>query len=366
MGLILDTILGRKRSDLLSPTSVLSPWSEQDLGPVVTAEIYGFDIPDLPLTRAAACTLPAVAKGRNLLVSSIAGLPLEALNASLINPDGTVQDGALVNPQPPFLFRTNTSVSPYDRLAATIDDLIFEGTSLWLVERGALQDGAQHAPILTAEWCPWDLWQIKDGRMYVNDVLQGDDDFILFSMPRYAGLLCWGVNTIRGGRDTERAWTKRMQSPIYLVELSEDGDGEGANLQQDEVDKLLADWEEKYKAGKRAIGYSPAGYSIKTHQGALGEADLFLESRNAIRLDIAAFLNIPATMMDASLSEASLTYSTVNGNRSLYYDQLKFWTEPIEQRLSLDDVVPRGQRVRFNKGDMIAPVPNATDTPEED
>jgi len=42
------------------------------------------------------------------------------------------------------------------------------------------------------------------------------------------------------------------------------------------------------------------------------------------------------------------------------------WFEPIEARLSQDDVVPRGQRVRFDRGDIAAPTPSPTGPTVED
>ena len=65
--------------------------------------------------------------------------------------------------------------------------------------------------------------------------------------------------------------------------------------------------------------------------------------------------------MDASLSTASLTYSTQEGQRNEFADfTLPYWIEPIQQRLSLDDVVPAGQRVRFDLSDLYTNPPTPT------
>jgi phage portal protein BeeE len=71
--------------------------------------------------------------------------------------------------------------------------------------------------------------------------------------------------------------------------------------------------------------------------------------------------------MDASLSTASLTYSTQEGQRNEFADfTLPYWLEPIQQRLSLDDVVPSGQRVRFDLTDLYTTTPSPTGTITED
>jgi phage portal protein BeeE len=92
---------------------------------------------------------------------------------------------------------------------------------------------------------------------------------------------------------------------------------------------------------------TPANIDVKDH----GQADpaLFIEGRNAARLDTAAMFNLPGSVLDASTATASLTYVTQEGNRSSLDDMsLPYWYRPIEARLSQDDIVPRGQSVRFD------------------
>ena len=73
-----------------------------------------------------------------------------------------------------------------------------------------------------------------------------------------------------------------------------------------------------------------------------------IEARNAVKLDIANFMNLPTAMLDAALPKASLNYETQEGRTESFIERLPFWTEPIEARLSMDDVCPRGQRIRFD------------------
>jgi len=91
-----------------------------------------------------------------------------------------------------------------------------------------------------------------------------------------------------------------------------------------------------------------------------------VEARNAVRTDIGSFLNIRASMLDGTQGVDSLTYTTNSIERNAFYEiDLPFWTAPIESRLSQDDVVPAGQRVRFDKyAEYGAPID--TDIPTED
>ena len=75
---------------------------------------------------------------------------------------------------------------------------------------------------------------------------------------------------------------------------------------------------------------------------------MFIEARNASRLDLAAYFQLPGSLLDASTATASLTYQTQEGNQSsLDTLTVPYWARPIEDRLSQDDVVPVGHTVRF-------------------
>ena len=125
----------------------------------------------------------------------------------------------------------------------------------------------------------------------------------------------------------------------------------------------------KYSAARRdpdgAVTFIPAGLSLS----AMGENDsnLFVEARNALRIDLGSFVGIPSSLMDATTAAASLTYENKEGSRDRFYvEALPLYASAIEARLSLDDVVPRGQRVRFDFAELYAQLPTATGTPTED
>ncbi len=354
---ILDTFdLGRRRFKGISSVyelGVKSPWtSGGSLEAILWSDLLGADVASaLPPSREEAISIPAVSKARNLLVGTIAKFPLRAMNAAGFLP---------AEQQPTWLYRTNGNVSPYDRTAWTIDDCIFYGSSLWLTKRGGDADSEGRRPILEAEWCPQEDWKVTDGHILVNDRDVSEGDFILFNPP-FEGLLNIGKRTVRGAIDTENAWTGRMRNPIPLIELRVIDD---TNLTQGEVTDYVAAWAKARRQENGAVNFTPPGIEIHTH----GEvkADLFAEGRNSVRTDIGSFLNVRASMLDGTTGVDSLTYTTKDGERNLFYDMdLPFWTDPFEWALSMDKVVPRGQRVRFDKYDQYN-LPISTGTPTED
>lgn len=367
MGIFDRLGLSRKRLDYLSSPvdlGIKSPWAEGSLQQILIADLLGSELADsLPLGRAEAMTVPAVAKARNLLVSTVSKFPLRALRGAAGQSALSETDpGVDVTGEYPWLYRTNGVVSPHERMIYTVDDGFFHGLALWLVDRGAPAEDGKVGKILNADYCPWTEWTVDDGRIVVNNRPVDESEIILFNFPT-DGILVEGRKTIRGARDTEEAWVGRMRNPIPLIEL--DITDPDINLTQEEIDQYVADWAFARRQVNGAVGSTPPGISINTH----GEvkADLFIENRNAVRTDVGSFANVRASMLDGTAGVDSLTYSTTQGERNAFYEfDLPFWTDPIEARLSQDDIVARGTRVRFDKYEQYAPTPTPTGAPVED
>lgn len=324
--------------------SIRSPWTTGQLQQLVWGDLL--DVETLPVTRAEAMTVPAVVKARHILVTYLAGVPLRAMRGDAVLPDAE---------QPSFLYRTNGASTPWHRMAWTIDDLLFKGWSLWAVQRGAEQQ------ITDAVRVPPEWWTINaDGFVEINGSEVGASEVILFAGPA-EGLVEFAARTIRAARNVEQTWAGRVRNPIPLVELHQLTDDV---LTEQEIDDLLATYVTARRDPDGAAMYTPNDIQINVHGDTA--SSYLVEARNAVRLDVANMTGLPGEALDGSLSTASLTYSTQEGTKTELTDALRMWYEPIEARLSQDDVVPRGQRVRFDRGDLAAPVPAPTGPTVED
>ncbi len=236
----------------------------------------------------------------------------------------------------------------------TIDDLIFGGVSLWTVERDA-KGNVSNALRVPPEW-----WEVTpDLEILVNGVPASDGSVIMFEGPQ-DGLLELADTDIRAAANMTKAWASRVKSPVPLVELHQNED---VQLDRAEIDAAIAEWETARSAGG-ATGWTPYNIDLRVHGDA--KTELYVEGRNASRLDFANYLQVPASLLEGSMSTASLTYSTQEGQRNELVDySLSYWAAPIEARLSLDDVVPRGQRVAFDltwfTGNQTPPTAPATE-----
>lgn len=313
-----------------------SPWAGTNTLGSISLDVFTEDY--APLTRAQAMRVPAVAKARAIICGTLAHQPLRVY-----------QGEEAVADLPQWVQGTDTDMPLWHRMAWTLDDLFFFGWSLWVKQ----YDGSE---IVAAMRVPFDLWQFDvNGNIEVcinNEWISAPaGETILFAGPQ-EGILDLAADTIRGARAVEQTVRARALTPFAEIEIKQKAGG--AELKPEEIDELLDDYlSSRRNIDQGVLGFTPDGYDVLYHGEA--KADVLIEARNAYRLDIAAFANLPGQIIDASLSTASLTYSTQDGARNELIDySLNFWADPIASRLSQDDVVPPGQRVRFDITEFVA------------
>lgn len=326
---------GRLDSYRKHSVSMPSPWQQGPaLQQLVWSDIFGEALPTM--SRAEAMTIPGVKRARGIILSLIADKPLVAYRG-----------GERLEPQPTWTYRCPGWQGPWRRMAETLDDHIFQGVSLWRTTRGSVSSGLR--PILEAWHLPFDDWDVDpdSGTVLLLDEdghwVPADDSEVVVIPGPDEGLLATGTRTLLGAVELERAWTKRAKNPIPAIDLHETIQ---SGIDLDEAQDVVDSWAAARADDNGMIAYTP--YSIEAK--ALGQytADLFIEGRNASRLDVAADFQLPGSLLDASTATASLTYQTQAGNQSsLDTLTVPYWARAIEDRLSQDDVVPIGQSVRF-------------------
>jgi hypothetical protein len=339
-------------STLLSPSDVLSPFQAQlQLPPALIAD---FDIAGVAaMTRLDALRVPAISKGRALIHSIIGSRPLRAYRgAELLTGDA----------QPTWLYRSDSGISPINRTKSILDDIIFNEASLLAVRRGAAPTDGGLGPILDAVHVPYERWAVdREGKITVDGKPAAVGSVVWIPGPG-PGLLAIASDTVAASNDMARAWQTRVRNPMPAFILQEQSEGSM-------TEKEAKDYVEKVAAMRRnpdgAVMFADGRIRVEAH--ASEATDLFESGRNALRLDVANHLNIPAALLEGSQAAATLTYSTQEGQRNELVDYtIPFWAGPIEQALSMDGVVPRGTRVAFDFTDLIAPAASPTGPTTED
>lgn len=315
-----------------------------------------------PVTFAEAMRVPAIKKGRALLHSVLCSTPLVAIR----NVNGV--DTTLTGDQAPtWLYRSDTGISPETRMAGILDDHLFHEATVLYTERGAIPKDQTRGPILDAIHVPYDWWDLEDDGTFVW--IDGDtrkpaapDEFLWIPGPSN-GLLVEAADEIRQWRNITRNIDMRLSAPAPSLVLSDSEDGD---VDDEEVDKMVAAVAAQRRSPDGGVMYVPNGITA-TALTNNDDAQLYIEARNALRIDIANHLNLPVALMDGSPATASLTYSTNEGKRSEFDDlSMGYWTNPLHGGLSQDVVVPRGTRVRFDFASRYASTNAPTGAPTQD
>jgi len=320
---------------------ILSPWTPQTgLSTIVWADI--FSEAGMPITRTVAMSIPAIAKGRHVVAPKIGATPLRVLKHDAeTQTDAQVPDPGWINSPDP-----TCPVPPFHRMTWTVDDLIFTGWSLW-----SRVDLATGFPQYVSR-VPRDDWQFDaEGFVTIQGEQVSSERVILIPGP-HEGILNFGRTAILHARQLLAAAARAGDVPNPNVELHYTGDDE---LSDAEITELLR----YYVAARQGEngGVSFTNSVIESKYGPSMDAQLLIDGRNAAAVDMARLIGIAAAMVDATAPKASLNYETTQG-RGLEHTEygVEPYMQAIEARLSLDDVVPRGSRVRFDIEQDLGPV----------
>lgn len=369
-----ETNGGHGSSRLARRSSVrpATPHTTSNLQSVVYADALGAD--HTLVSREEAMLVPAVANARWLICYPVSGHPLKAYDGttraaeSLTGETSTVP--VPVAKQPAWLTNTGGQEPWQFRTADTLDDMLFEGWSLWKLERSSKpgdgwqsRDGSTFIPAITgAVHVPLDRWDFNsDDEVTIDDVVQGELDVILFRSPTDP-LLVAGRRTIRGAAELEDRWLRALAA-IPVLEIKQDEDIElaaaddadadpEAQVALDEAQQIVDDYLKGRTDPNGAVVFTPFGYSLRA-VGEQAKHELYTEGRNFQTIDIGRHTAIAANMLSASGITASLTYETKKGGRSDVRDLVQWvWAMALSAHLSLDTVCPPGQSIAFDLSNL--------------
>ena len=334
-----------------------STWTPNGPEPLtgLLADALALDLEQLPLGRQAAMRVPGAARPRNLLVGMCAGLPLRAL-----------ANDVEISDQPAWMSRTDGIVPVQSRMAWTLDDGYWYGNSLWAVERTDPDDA--NSPILDGDRVTRDRWQLDPRTLtiYVDGVEAQAEEYLYFDWP-FEGMLEVAKNTLDGARAIEETWVARAKSPAPVGVLKHTPTASiGAQLNDGEPEKILGQWDTKRQTRSTVWGYLPPELDLQLLSVA-EQAAILEGARNSVRTDFANHSNFPVSVIDGAVTQQSLTYRNAQGDVSrVYFESFPFYLDPIAARLSMDDVLPAGQRAAFDMSKFDQPAPPATGVPVED
>jgi hypothetical protein len=178
--------------------------------------------------------------------------------------------------------------------------------------------------------------------VYYNGVEMDWRNVIRFDGDGLGGWLRNGSTAITAAASLEAAAMRYAEYPLPTIILQ----NTGADLPPEQVDALLDAWEEARV--NRSTAYLNS--TLQTHEMGWSAADLQLvDSRNAAAIQIARLANLDPIWTGAGVPGSSLTYSNrVDLYRQLLDTALTPIMTAIAQRLTAEDVTPRGHTVKFD------------------
>lgn len=318
---------------------VATPYGDgsDPLARLLFSEMFGGDLDELPVTRDRAIRIGAAAKGRDLICGQIGALRLVHMTSTT----RTAQQPRIVT-QP-------EAGRPYvTSLTWWADSMLWYGRA-WLVvtERYSDSNGGKPSRF---QWVPeWSAEVDTAGRLvkaFGRSVAEAD--VVRIDGP-HEGILNRADDAIREHLAFDLAAGNAAENPVPSINLQQTG---GQPLTTDQIKDLLATWRAARRKRGGGVGYSNA--SIKPEVLGQPVEQLLIAGRNNAALNIARHMSLPGWAVDAVVQGTSLNYTSVTGrSRELIDYTLRPYLDAIAQRLSLDDVLPAGQWVRFDTSGVL-------------
>lgn len=316
-----------------------------ELGPRTNTPGYWFTSPApliSPLAYQEAIQIPAVNRCLAIVKGIIAGLPLEmydeATNAEVEGPE--------------WLKQPDPRMARGVQLAATVEDIAMYGTAYWEVletqngkpSRFAYIGYQRVLPNYTRDNSIVAYYDVDGSRRPMDGVgslitFQGLDQ----------GALYRGKVALRRAYDLQVAGQTYAQSPNPTGVIKNNG----ADLPESQIAGLLNSWKAARRRG--SVGYLSAQLEWQASSYSPVEMALNEQIDNA-DAQIAELFNLDPYWVNAQKS--SMTYSNVRDvNRQLYQTTLRYYMDPIEQRLNFPDLAYPGFEYRFSTDDFLRTAP---------
>lgn len=289
------------------------------------------------VSRRSALQVPAIKRGRDLIPGTLGSLPLD-----LYGPQNTLSVSDLLN-QPER--NTPRSVT----MAKTYEDLWFEGVAWWYIT----EFGWHGYPIKVRRLEPRSVDVRKNGKIYVTqdghrgmtDEYVEDARLIRFDSPTEAVLEA-GARAIRASLTLDAA-ALRYADGSPMADYFKPSDGYDPD--QDEVDTALEQWLTARKL--RSTGFVPSGFDYQLNPFDAQKLQL-AEARQHAVLELSRVMGVDPE--DLGVSTTSRTYQNSQDRyQARVKDTLRPYMVAVEERLSMNDVCPRGYDTRTRIADLL-------------
>ena len=323
-------IFSRKTTSTDTPktSSILAQYAPQNIQDNQFYQPYYYAI-----DRNNAIQVPALARARNLIVGTIASMPLELYRKSTGEELG----------KPVWLDQPCINQPLSTTLSWTLDSLFFYGVAYWRVTERYAEDGRP----ARFEWLSYNRVTPEysaDMHSITHYLVDGEycsnQDMITFQSFD-EGILARGSITIRAALDLEKASQVAAATPMPTGYIK----NTGADLDAKEAQGIIAAWNQARKSRSTAYLTSTLEYNVAQFTP---KDMMYIEGKQDYATQIARLCNVPAYYLSAE-NNNSMTYSNVLDERKQFVAMsLQPYMSVIEDRLSMNDITANGNIVKFD------------------
>lgn len=290
-------------------------------------------------TRNSAMQVPAFVKALKTYSHTISAFPLrEYLYGAPVAPRNFLSCPCSVLPYSAVMDRLVSDLLLHDRAYWLVTDRTWDGyTSSIQVMRveDVIDQTAGDVGVDTNAQPPSDPFYWKGQQVRTSDVIK-------FYGDGTGGWLRNGATAISTAASLEAATLMYSESPIPTVALK----NSGADLPAEQVEALLTAWEDA--RANRSTAYLNSSIEAQTMGFSARDVQL-VEGKGAAALSISRLANLDPIWVGAGVPGSSLSYSNrVDLYRQLLDTALRPIMSLVEQRLSMNDVTPRGHEIKFD------------------
>jgi len=281
--------------------------------------------------------VPAVKRGRDIVPGVLGTLPVDLYDA-----ERNLSRSSLLEQPEVGIPRSVTMIR-------TFEDMWFEGVAWWMVT----EYGWHGYPTKVKRLDPTTVTVKQDGKVYTTRSGNTgvvwewvpDYDLIRFDSPNDP-LLIAGARAIRTALKLDSAAANYAGGNQPLDWFASK---DGYDPEQEELDEFLDGWEAARR--QHATGYVPAWAEYK-NAGWNPQQLQLAEARQHAVLELARAMGVGPE--DLGIPVPTNTYFNAEDRKQhRLQNTLRAYIAAFEDRLSMNDVTPRGYTVRLNLGDLL-------------
>ena len=293
------------------------------------------------ITRQNAMAVPSIVRCRNLICNTVASIPLKTYDKAT---------GKEI-PNMPWIEQLDKRQPRAVTLAWMCDSLLMYGVAYLRVEELYADDNRPSS----FEWIQNDRVTTKYNAKttaidyYMVDSVRVPDSGIGSLVTFQAlnqGILLTSLTTIQAALNIEKAASIATETPMGSGFIKNNG----SDIPEEEVQGILNSWKNARNSRGTAyltqtLDYQAVSFSPKEM--------MYTEAKQYFATELSRACNVPAWMIDAEVMRSMTYQNIIDARKDFMAYSLAPFISAIEARLSMDDLTPRTQEVRFAVDDTF-------------